>query len=156
METTMWRLKETELNVPEYQYTEKFDSLEEAQARMKDLYHNVAIEGDHDMIEHADINDIHAIVVLKDGNEIEWNIEKWSHLEEAIEYVSKNRTWTKDEAFMAWDIIGRMRCGIEYASHKIAEAIRDLMNEYGEENGLETDWFIDKANVNDIFWKLDI
>ena len=97
METTIWRLKETELNVPEYQYTEKFDSLEEAQARMKDLYHNVAIEGDHEMIEHADINDIHAIVVLKDGNEIEWNIEKWSHLEEAIEYVSKNRTWTKDE-----------------------------------------------------------
>lgn len=154
METTMWRLKETELIVPEYTYTEKFDSLEEAQARMKDLYHNVAIEGDHDMIEHADINDIHAIVVLKDGNEIEWNIEKWSHLEEAVEYVSKHKTWSEAKDDDILDMIGEMRCSVEQASPQVADEIRELMNEYGEENGLEEDWWMAHACIDDIYFSI--
>ena len=65
---------ETESNVPDYKYQEEFDAIETAKARMLDLYHQVAIEGNFDAIEKAELYQNSAIVYLTDGNTIEWEV----------------------------------------------------------------------------------
>lgn len=65
---------ETESNAPNYKYQEEFDTIEEAKARMLDMYHQVAIEGNFDAIEKAELYQNSAIVYLIDGNTVEWEI----------------------------------------------------------------------------------
>lgn len=73
--TKMHTLVERESLYPNYEHREKFNSLEEAQDRMKDLYHSVAVEGNSDVVEDARLYERSAIVYLNDGNEISWDIE---------------------------------------------------------------------------------
>lgn len=71
-----YRLKEYETNCPEYEYSEEFDSLELAQERMRELYHELAFENTPpEVIVEADIDDRSAFVLTNDGNEIGWDIE---------------------------------------------------------------------------------
>lgn len=65
---------ETEKDDSDYKYQEEFDTIKEAKARMLDLYRQVAIEGDFDDIEKAELYQNSAIVYLNDGNIIEWEI----------------------------------------------------------------------------------
>ena len=74
--TMKWILTERELNVPEYSYSESFKTLKKAQERMSQMYHDVAIDGNKEMIESATLDKRSASVVLVDGNEIWWDIEK--------------------------------------------------------------------------------
>lgn len=57
-------------------YQEDYDTLEEAQERMKELYHEVAIEGNPDAIEVGKLYERSAYVRINDGNVIGWDIEE--------------------------------------------------------------------------------
>ena len=72
----MFILTETELYAPDYNHQEEFETLESAQERMKELYHSIAIEGNHNVIERAELNERSALIVGNDGNEIEWDISE--------------------------------------------------------------------------------
>lgn len=76
------------------------------------------------------------------------------HITQAIAYVRTNKTWCEEEEQDALDVINEMRCGIEYADASIADTIRDLLNEYGDENGLPEDWWCEETDIDDIFFKL--
>jgi len=73
----MYRVVEREKYAPDYKYEEEYDTIETARFRVKDLYHQTAIEGDPDLIESADHGENwgYASVVFRDGNEVSWDIE---------------------------------------------------------------------------------
>ena len=71
-----FRVTETESFVPSYKYSEDFDTIDEARQRMKEMYHEIVIEGNPDAIESAELYTNSARVVLNDGNEIEYDIEE--------------------------------------------------------------------------------
>lgn len=71
-----FRVTETESFAPSYKYSEDFDSIKKARQRMKEMYHEIAIEGNPNVIESAELYANSARVVLNDGNEIEYEIEK--------------------------------------------------------------------------------
>lgn len=75
MDKEVFTLVEREKNAEDYQYKEVFTDLEKAKERMIELYHDVAVEGNTEFIEKAEIYDRSAIVYLYDGNIIEWDIE---------------------------------------------------------------------------------
>lgn len=77
-----------------------------------------------------------------------------NHIEAAIKYVRENKTWTDEEDTRALAIINDSRCGIERADMKIATEIRDLMDEYGNDNELEEDWYVNDITIDDIFMKM--
>lgn len=74
--------------------------------------------------------------------------------EKAVQYVRENKTWSEYREKEALDYISEMRCDINHADHDICEDIADLMEEYGEENGLPEGWWLDYGDENDIFLKL--
>ena len=71
-----WILIEREKYAMDYVYVEGFKTLKDAQARMHLLYHENAVDGNEDAIEKTEFNDRSAYVIIDDGNEIWWNIEK--------------------------------------------------------------------------------
>lgn len=71
-----FKVTETESFVPSYKYSEDFDTIEEARQRMKEMYHETAVEGNPNAIESAELYANSARVVLNDGNEIEYEIEE--------------------------------------------------------------------------------
>ena len=60
---------------PEYEYKEEFDTLEEAQARMKDMYENIVYHIDPNVIDEADFFSRSAYVRQGDY-ETSWDIEE--------------------------------------------------------------------------------
>ena len=76
--------------------------------------------------------------------------------EKAIQYVRENKTWTDAEEEVALDMMDRMRCPLNMTSTGtgICDKIRDLLNEYGEENNLAEDWWLDFGTEEDLFFKL--
>ena len=69
-------VKEYESKCPEYEHSEEFDSLELAQERMRQLYHELVFEiAPPEVIVEAGIYDRSAFVFTIDGNEIGWDIE---------------------------------------------------------------------------------
>ena len=71
----MYKVIEREKYAPDYEYEEDYFLLTDAKARMKQLYHETAIEGDPDLIEKAEIFEMCASVTFVDGNEVTWDIE---------------------------------------------------------------------------------
>lgn len=76
------------------------------------------------------------------------------HIENAIQYVRDNKTWSDAEEELALEKINHLRCNINVASDKIACEIADLMNDYGWNNNLPENYWWQYANVDDIFFKL--
>lgn len=73
-------LKETEAFAPAYRYEETFDNLEDAQNRMRELYHECVIDGNVDAVEKGELNEMSAYCLLTDENEICWDIEEVTKL----------------------------------------------------------------------------
>lgn len=73
---------------------------------------------------------------------------------EGINYVRENKTWSEAEEQVALEKIDRFRCPLSHAYPSIAEEIRDLMDEFGEENDLPEDWWLDYGDEDEIFFKL--
>ena len=71
----MYRVIEREKYAPDYKYEEEYENLSDAKERMRQLYHETAIEGDPDLIEKAEIFEMCASVIFVDGNEVTWDIE---------------------------------------------------------------------------------
>ena len=67
-------VRERELYFSDYDYQEEYNTLEDAQKRMKEMYHNVAFH--EEAIEKTELNERSAIVYVNDGNEISWDIEE--------------------------------------------------------------------------------
>ena len=77
------------------------------------------------------------------------------HLQEALKYVRENKNWSSAEEAVALERIDKMRCDIEQASPEISDNIAELMNEYGEGEDLEEDWWREFGDEDDIFFMLD-
>lgn len=77
------------------------------------------------------------------------------HLKAALEYVRENKNWSSAEEAVALERINEMRCGIDQASPKISENIAELMEEYGQNEDLEEDWWREFGDEDDIFFMLD-
>lgn len=77
-----------------------------------------------------------------------------SHFEKAIQYVRENKDWSEAEEQVALDQISKMRYPLNMTStgSHICDNIRDLMDEYGEENDLTEGWWDEDAEA--VFWKL--
>ena len=75
-------------------------------------------------------------------------------LVKARAYVRENKSWTDAEEQAALDKMDRKRVSLELADEDIANEISELMNEWSEENGEETDWWQEFADIDDIFMKL--
>ena len=76
------------------------------------------------------------------------------HLEEALQYVRDNKTWSDAHEEIALECINNYRCSIEQASKRIANEIAELMGEYGIEHDLEEDWWEKELTCDNIFWEL--
>lgn len=72
----MWRLTETERIDPSYSYSEEFKTQEEAQKRMKELYHTFAVEANPDAVSYGIFFENSAFVEYNDNNAIEWDIKE--------------------------------------------------------------------------------
>ena len=57
---------------------------------------------------------------------------------------------------LALDTIGVMRCGIDFASPKIYDTIREVMDEYGYDNDLPEDWWEKFGDEDDVFWDIEL
>ena len=80
-----------------------------------------------------------------------------TELEKAIQYVRENKDWTDAEEQVAMDDIGKMRCSLSMTrtGEKICDHINDLLEEYGEDNGLPEGWWMSEVDdVEEIFWEL--
>ena len=66
-------LIEREKNAPDWEHRENFETLESARATMMERYHELAIE-QCEICEAGDFFARCAWVILKDGNEISWDI----------------------------------------------------------------------------------
>ena len=77
------------------------------------------------------------------------------HLQEALKFVRDNKNWSSAEEAVALERIGEMRCGLDHASPKICENLAELMDEYGEREDLEEDWWREYGDEDDIFFMLD-
>ena len=73
-EALPYTLTEYEAYAPDYAHSEKFATLEDAQERMKEMYHYVAIDGNPDAVRKATLDAQSASVSLTDGNCISWDI----------------------------------------------------------------------------------
>ncbi len=76
------------------------------------------------------------------------------HLAKAIDYVRRNKSWSKSHENYVLEQISWYRCPVDLVSEEIDEEISDLMNEYGEENNLPEDWWCSYISTDDIFFKL--
>lgn len=75
-------------------------------------------------------------------------------LENAIQYVRENASWTEAELQAARNKVEFRRCSIEYADSSIADEIYDLMEEFGEEEDMGEGWWLDLADEDEIFRRL--
>ena len=75
-------------------------------------------------------------------------------VEQAIQYVRENKTWSEAEERVALDRINNLRCDINQASDRIACEIADLMAEWSADNNMHENWWWQYVNVDDIFFQL--
>ena len=73
----MFKLTETEEFDKNYCYCEEYNDYKSAYNRMLEMYREVAIEGNSEAIECAEIYERSAFVELNNGNVIEWDIEEF-------------------------------------------------------------------------------
>lgn len=75
-------------------------------------------------------------------------------LEQAIQYVRDNKTWTDAEEVIALDVINKFRCDIKQASDSISNEIHDLMEEWSADNDMPEGWWYNETDEDEIFFKL--
>lgn len=75
-------------------------------------------------------------------------------IDDAIQYVRENKTWSDAEERVALDKINSMRCDLSTASDKICCDIHDLMEEWSDENDYPEGWWMYYVDEDDIFLKL--
>jgi len=69
-------LIQKESNTPWKEYKEEFDTLQDAQERMHQMYRDVAING-AELIEAAGYKDTEAYAEFEDHNVVSWSIEEY-------------------------------------------------------------------------------
>lgn len=74
---------------------------------------------------------------------------KKNHFKRAVAYIRQNLESYEIEN--AWAHIGR-RMPIPC---EISDKIRDLLNEYGEDNDLGEDWYLEYGDIEDFFMEID-
>lgn len=79
------------------------------------------------------------------------------HFEKAIEYVRENKTWSESEESVALEQMEKYRCPLRMVDcgDGIIDEIHDLMEEYGADNDLPEEWWLEYVDdEEEIFWKL--
>lgn len=77
------------------------------------------------------------------------------NFQHAIAYVRENRSWSDEEDAKALQAIDHYRCSIDFAAPQIHCEICRLMDEYGEQQGLPSDWWRENGDdEDDIFFAL--
>lgn len=71
-------------------------------------------------------------------------------IDEAVQYVRDNKTWSVEDDEYALYLLGRGR----NLPHDISDQIHDLMEEWSEENGFPEGWWYDEMDETEIFYKL--
>ena len=72
-------------------------------------------------------------------------MEEVMMLQEVTEFLkSRLEDW---EIKQGWSYIGE-RMGLPYT---LEEKIRDLLDEYGEDNDLDEDWYLEYGDIEDFF-----
>lgn len=72
-------------------------------------------------------------------------MEEVMMLQEVTEFLkSRLEPW---EIQKGWSFIGE-RMGLPY---ELEEKIRDLLDEYGEDNELDEDWYLEYGDIEDFF-----
>ena len=77
-----------------------------------------------------------------------------NHYRKAIQYVRAYKTWSGACEAYALEKIEKFRCSICQASEEISMQIYDLMEEYGEENDLPENWWLEYGDEDDVFFEL--
>lgn len=72
----------------------------------------------------------------------------------AIEYVRQNKNWSEAQEAVALENINHLRCPIDFADEGIANKIMELLVEFAEENGKDSDWVWENFNADDVFFEL--
>ena len=75
-------------------------------------------------------------------------------IEEALQYVRDNKTWSDAEDEVAVEYINRYRCGISQAAPQISDEIYELMNEWSADSEMDEDWWLEITDEDEIFWEL--
>ena len=78
-----------------------------------------------------------------------------THYEKALNYLRKNHTWSEAEEAAALERIDHQRCSLDYAAPAIAEAIADLLEEYGQDNDLLEGWWMEYGTAEDYFFEME-
>lgn len=72
----------------------------------------------------------------------------------AIEYVRQNKTWSEAQEAVALEHINHLRCPIDFADEGIANKIMELLEEFAEENGKDSDWVWENFSADEVFFEL--
>ena len=75
-------------------------------------------------------------------------------LEQAIDYVRRNKTWSRAEEELALERIDKWRCDLFHIDEQIWEEIHDLMEEWSEEHDYPEGWWEEQTDEDDIFFQL--
>lgn len=76
-------------------------------------------------------------------------MEEVMMLQEVTEFLkSRLEPW---EIQQGWSYIGK-RMGLPY---ELEEKIRDLLDEYGEDNDLDEDWYLEYGDIEDFFMDIE-
>lgn len=77
-----------------------------------------------------------------------------SHFEKAIQFVRENGTFGAAEIKSACAKIDQQRRPLRLVDYSIDDEISDLMEEYGEDNGLSEGWWLEYGDTDDILRKI--
>ena len=74
-----------------------------------------------------------------------------------IDYCNENWDLPSYETEKALDLMDKMRCPLSMANDAVSNHIRDLADDFEEENDLDDEWFDETFDdEEDVFMKLDI
>lgn len=75
-----------------------------------------------------------------------------NHIDSAIEYVKDSVEYSRISIAQA--LMGNMNCELVDCDESLNEIIIDLMEEYGQENGLPEGWWESECYTDDIVWRI--
>lgn len=79
-------------------------------------------------------------------------VEKVDYKEICLEYLSNHLNL--DEVMLCLSQSKMQRCPVRQANHKLVDKLTDLMDDFGEDNGLADGWWLEYGEVDE--WLEDI
>lgn len=77
---------------------------------------------------------------------------KKNHKDAALQYVKENNGWSEAQLERAYEIMEEWRCPISQADEGIEWNIREMLDDYGNDNDLEEGWWYEYWDDPDEFF----